>query len=143
MVLCASWGCGGDKDGMVARIDRLRSEIVELRAASLALQDRVEALEARGRPEGPARPAGGKAEPAAPGRPALPVVRIGPEPETNGAAPALAPEPPEEEAASRPVLRADRRGGAIATEGGPAGAPEPTPPSKVERGPGAGRRGKP
>ncbi|MBL9022614.1 MAG: tetratricopeptide repeat protein [Myxococcales bacterium] len=79
-------GCSAEKGELAQELDRLRTEVASLRSQTSALSERIGAVEGA-RPVTPARAAGGAARGAAgeetaaqpSDRPALAVVRLGPE----------------------------------------------------------------
>ncbi len=99
-------GCSHGRVEMQKRLTELTHEVTKLRASNLALQDRVDALEAKA----PRTRSSARATDEQPdGRPNLEVVRLAPE------APEVAPPPvetPPESATKepRPIIRGDESG---------------------------------
>jgi hypothetical protein len=90
-------GCSSERDSISRRLDDLQSEITRLKAANIALQDRMEGVEAK--PDEGASPAAGLVDDD---RPELAVVTMSPEP--SDAEPAMPPESDED----RPSIVGDR-----------------------------------
>lgn len=127
-------GCGSATEEMSKQIEQLQAEIRELRAAALASQDRLDALEQPGSAVGDDAVGGpaGSGEHAA-DRPPLDVVRLSPE-SADSAGDVVDPvavAEPEPNAGKRPMVRANRFGGSVddrgaaARTGGGAGAAHP------------------
>lgn len=110
-------GCASGNDELRKQLDEMSAEIRELRAAALASQDRLDALEEDDRAVG----AGAAAEAPrkdATERPTLEVVRLSPNPEaTSQPGDPLPWQAPVDDEGERPVLRADRHGGSVEVEG--------------------------
>lgn len=90
-------GCSAEKDATARRLDDLQGEISRLKASNIALQDRVEAVEAQG-----ARSLAATEALVDDDRPELAVVRVSPEP------PAEEEVAPPETEEDRPSIVGDR-----------------------------------
>lgn len=83
-------GCSGEKGDLAKELDRLQAEVASLRSQTSALNERLGAVEgtARGRSSGGGSGAASRAEPAPAqpsDRPALAVVRLGPDGQADSA----------------------------------------------------------
>lgn len=114
VLVAAGTACSSQRDALSRDIEQVRNEIKQLRADSLTMQDRVEALEQR---PGTAAPGPGPAAGSvAADRPPLSVVRLMPQSDE----PAVVEQPAAPEAAdasSRTVLRGDKNGARIEESG--------------------------
>ena len=117
--LLGAGACAHNSDALAQDVNRLQTELNRLRAETIALGDRLEALEVAAGPDerGPGEPPETRGNAAAPAeRPTLAVVRLGP-------AEAEPAPPPEEEPASddegRPLLKGDAKGASIEVGGKP------------------------
>jgi outer membrane murein-binding lipoprotein Lpp len=146
--LALAGGCGSSQSEELAqKLDRLQAEVSKLRAASLALEDRVQAVEARAR--GAAAESDPGAAPSPGDRPQLQVLRLGPSAAPVDEHADDGGEPPPPEPAEPPVvLRGDSKGAYVeaAAPATPAprrpGAPGAKPAPKPGPAPlGSGRAG--
>ncbi|MCC6525272.1 MAG: hypothetical protein IT373_21645 [Polyangiaceae bacterium] len=109
-------GCAASKDQLSEELTKLQTEVARLRAESITLGDRLEALEQGAPADGARSSSDGAGKPAGEPRPSLAVVRLTPlgAEAAGGAGPA-----PEDESVDepRPLLRGDGRGATIETVG--------------------------
>lgn len=108
--------CGGQTDDLSKQINEMQSQIRQLRASTLAAQDRLEALEQH---EPATSAEGSEAAARAADRPELQVVRLVPDEDGMPPEPAAAPETESSWTDDdRPMLRGDRHGAKIDKNGG-------------------------
>jgi hypothetical protein len=102
--------CGGGHDELSKRLASVQSDLIKLQGHSDRLEQRLQALEMRKESVPSARPVGDRAEPLAPERPPLMVVKLEPGDDTRDAptdAPtaALRPEDSAADQSPRPMIR--------------------------------------
>ena len=115
-------GCSSGRVAIQKRLTELTHEVTKLRASTLALRDRVDALEARAPV---ARSSEGSGDEQADGRPSLTVVRLAPgDPEVDEAPAEAATIPPDD--GPRPIIRGDEGGVEQVKEGDGANAKRKT-----------------